>query len=319
MTSARVLATQQARDAAKQLLALTGSVKEQVRRVLQHGGILANPHHWEGSLAGTWRNDWGRDANHLNQAAAKLDELEHTAQQVVEDIFKADGAPPGAGSPTAAGDPPPPGRKSPEEPGFFERGGATLGRALDGAVERIRDSTVALAEPSWQVIEDNANLIAAVSDVTADLSTMVGVAGDVVGIVPTPLTAGVVDPALNAVSIWLQLVALGGHGVAQKAGADVHGFTIAMDGYGLASGTVGAFPGPAGLGTDLAGLDAQRRVESEHGGKVPTFWGDLGDYWVPKNLDQVGSYARNERLAVPFWNAIVQGHRKDVEAREGGG
>jgi hypothetical protein len=92
MPAGRVLATQQARDAAKQLLALTGTVKEKVGRVLQQGSILADPTHWGGGLAGKWRNDWGPDTNQLNQAAAKLDELEHRAHQVVEDIFKSDGA-----------------------------------------------------------------------------------------------------------------------------------------------------------------------------------------------------------------------------------
>ncbi|MGH3694712.1 MAG: hypothetical protein ACRDRX_12135 [Pseudonocardiaceae bacterium] len=47
----------------------------------------------------------GPDVNQLNQATAKLDELEHRAQQVVEDIFKADNAPPGAAAPATAGDP----------------------------------------------------------------------------------------------------------------------------------------------------------------------------------------------------------------------
>ncbi|MDT5281866.1 MAG: hypothetical protein QOJ20_3061 [Mycobacterium sp.] len=92
MPAGRVLATQQARDAAKQMLAITGPLKEQVRSVLQHGGLLADPNHWNGGLAGKWRNDWGTDANHLRQAAAKLDELEYRAQQVVDDIFKADGS-----------------------------------------------------------------------------------------------------------------------------------------------------------------------------------------------------------------------------------
>ncbi|MGH8345973.1 MAG: hypothetical protein ACRES5_05315, partial [Pseudomonas sp.] len=92
MSAGRVLATQQARDAAKQLIALTGPVKEQVRKVLHHGGVLADPHHWGGDLAGKWRHDWGRDANHLNQTVAKLDALEHTAQLVLENIFKADDA-----------------------------------------------------------------------------------------------------------------------------------------------------------------------------------------------------------------------------------
>ncbi len=105
MPAGRVLATHQARDAAKQMLALTGPVKEQIGRVLQHGGVLADPQHWDSNLAGQWRNDWGRYANQLNQTVAKLDVLEHTAQQVVEDIFKADNAPPGAIAPAIASDP----------------------------------------------------------------------------------------------------------------------------------------------------------------------------------------------------------------------
>jgi hypothetical protein len=95
MPGERVLATQQARDAAKQLLALTGSVKERVGRVIQQGGVLADPQRWDGGLAGKWRSDWGRDASQLNQTAAKLDELERRARQVVEDIFKADSGSPG--------------------------------------------------------------------------------------------------------------------------------------------------------------------------------------------------------------------------------
>ncbi len=103
MPAGRVLATQQARDAAKQLLALTGTVKEHVRKVLQQGGLLADPQRWNGGVAGKWRNDWGQDSSQLNQTAAKLDELERRAHQVVEDIFKADGAPPSAGSRATSG------------------------------------------------------------------------------------------------------------------------------------------------------------------------------------------------------------------------
>jgi hypothetical protein len=105
MPTTRVLATQQARDAAKQLLALTGPVKDQIGRILQQGGILADPRQWDCSLAGKWRNDWGHDANHLRQTAAKLNEVEHKAHQVVEDIFKADGASPGPVAPATASDP----------------------------------------------------------------------------------------------------------------------------------------------------------------------------------------------------------------------
>jgi hypothetical protein len=206
---------------------------------------------------------------------------------------------------------------APEEPGFFERLGETLGRALDDAVEGIRDSLVALAEASWQLIEDNANLIAAVSDVLANLSTMIGAAGDILAFFPTPVTLSL-DTAFNVVGIGLQGLALGGHLLAKEAGADVHDFTIAMDIYGLASGAVGAIPGPTGSILDAGGLLAQGGVEIGTDGKTPTFWGDLGDYWVPKNPIQAGLYG-GVGLAVPFWNAIEQGHRKDVEAREGGG
>jgi RHS repeat-associated protein len=96
MPAGRVLATQQARDAAKQLLALTRTVKQQVGKVLQQGRVLADPQRWDGGVAGKWRNDWTHDASQLNQTTTKLDELEQRAHKVVEDIFAADsGAGPG--------------------------------------------------------------------------------------------------------------------------------------------------------------------------------------------------------------------------------
>lgn len=93
MPTGRVLATQQARDAAKELLALTETVKERMGRVLQQGGVLADHNRWNGGLAGRWRKDWDQDANHLCQTVAKLDELEHRAHQVIEDIFRAGAGP----------------------------------------------------------------------------------------------------------------------------------------------------------------------------------------------------------------------------------
>lgn len=101
MPAGRVLATQQARDAAKQLLALTGQVKEKVGRVVRQGSILADSQRWEGGLAGKWRNDWSQDANQLHQTAAKLDDLERRVHQAVEDIFEADSGLPGAATAVA--------------------------------------------------------------------------------------------------------------------------------------------------------------------------------------------------------------------------
>ena len=92
-------------------------MKEQVGRVLQQGGILADPHQWYCGLAGQWRNDWGADANHLRHTAAKLDELERSAQQVIENIFKTDAAPPDVIAPETTSDPEDPG---PIPPGMTE-------------------------------------------------------------------------------------------------------------------------------------------------------------------------------------------------------
>src|SRR5690606_35686613 len=58
---------------------------------------------------------------------------------------------------------------APEEPGFFERLGEAIGRALDGAVEAIADTLQQIGEAAWQLIKDNANLISMISDVLADL------------------------------------------------------------------------------------------------------------------------------------------------------
>lgn len=214
---------------------------------------------------------------------------------------------------------------APEEPGFFERLGEAIGRALDGAVEAIADTLQQIGEAAWQLIKDNANLISMISDVLADLSTIIGVAGDIIGLIPTPITAGL-DTALGAISLGLQGAALGGHLLAKAAGADVDPFVIAMDTYGLVSGVVGLIPGPigsVGLVMDAAGLGFQAGVEIASDGEVPTFWGDLKDYWVPRNLTQAGVYAAGTvipglSLAVPFWNAIQDGHKADVEARNGG-
>lgn len=91
MTSARVLATQQARDSAKQLLAATGQLKEHITKVIQQGKVLADPNNWDGKLAQQWRNEWEADSKQLQQASQKIDEIDNKAQQAVDAIMKAGG------------------------------------------------------------------------------------------------------------------------------------------------------------------------------------------------------------------------------------
>ncbi len=107
----------------------------------------------------------------------------------------------------------------------------------------------------------------------------------------------------------------------KAAGADVPWTTLAFDAAGIASGVYGLAPGPGGAVTDVALLAFQGGVEAGSGSEVPTFWGDLQDYWVPKNVPQAattgaGVLSPPLLLVTPFWNAIEQGHQKDVEARE---
>lgn len=192
-------------------------------------------------------------------------------------------------------------------------------RTAQQELEAIRETLEHLAQQAWQVIEDNANLIAAVSDVLSDLSTITGLAGDLLSFVP--FAGPVLDVGLNAVSIGLGTAALGGHSLAKAAGADVPWTTLAFDAAGIASGVYGLAPGPGGAVTDVALLAFQGGVEAGSGSEVPTFWGDLQDYWVPKNVPQAvatgaGVLSPPLLLVAPFWNAIEQGNQKDVEARE---
>jgi ABC-type transporter Mla subunit MlaD len=91
MTSARVLATQQARDAANQLVQLTQQLKDEIGKVNAQGDKLADPNQWDGKLAQTWRNDWGNDKKQLQTASQQLDDLEKRAKQAVEAIIQAGG------------------------------------------------------------------------------------------------------------------------------------------------------------------------------------------------------------------------------------
>ncbi|MGH3694722.1 MAG: hypothetical protein ACRES5_14420 [Pseudomonas sp.] len=91
MTSPRVLATQQARDAAQQLITSTGQLKEQINKVIQQGKILAEPNNWDGQLAQKWRQEWETDSKQLQQASQKMDEIDNKAKQAVDNIIKAGG------------------------------------------------------------------------------------------------------------------------------------------------------------------------------------------------------------------------------------
>lgn len=91
MTSARVLATQDAKAAAGQLVQLSGQLKEEITKVTAQGDKLADQNQWDGKLAQQWRTDWQNDKKQLQAAAQQLDALEKRAKQAVEAIIQAGG------------------------------------------------------------------------------------------------------------------------------------------------------------------------------------------------------------------------------------
>lgn len=91
MTSARVLATQDAKTAATQLVQLSGQLKDEIAKVIAQGNKLADPNQWDGKLAQGWRNDWGNDQKQLQNSSQQLDSLQKRAQQAVDAIIQAGG------------------------------------------------------------------------------------------------------------------------------------------------------------------------------------------------------------------------------------
>ena len=91
MTSGRVLATQDAKTAAGQLVQLAGQLKDEITKVTAQGDKLADPNQWDGKLAQQWRGDWGNDKKQLQTASQQLDALEKRAKQAVEAIIQAGG------------------------------------------------------------------------------------------------------------------------------------------------------------------------------------------------------------------------------------
>ncbi|MDT5281867.1 MAG: hypothetical protein QOJ20_3062 [Mycobacterium sp.] len=91
MTSARVLATEDAKTAAVQMVGDAGHLHDQIGKVVVEGDKLADPNQWDGKLAQQWRGDWTNDKKQLQDAASKLDDLQKKAQKAVQDILHAGG------------------------------------------------------------------------------------------------------------------------------------------------------------------------------------------------------------------------------------
>lgn len=176
--------------------------------------------------------------------------------------------------------------------------------------------------PAATWLRDNANTIAALADVTGDLSTMVGLAGMGLDLTGGGAPAGA---ALGMLSGGLSALALAGHLAARTGGADVPGETIVWDTVGAATLGLGRLPR---VGRDLADLatvgapSAQAGMEDATSDRAPTVFDNLEKYWVPRDPLQAWQYGRGGAggLAVPYTNAWQDGRALDEQAareREG--
>ncbi|MGH4001378.1 MAG: hypothetical protein ACRDTJ_28410, partial [Pseudonocardiaceae bacterium] len=196
---------------------------------------------------------------------------------------------------------------APEEPGFFENLGETIGRALDEGLAIVADGLEHLAAASG-------NIIANLADVAGDVSTMLSVVSGVVELVPGVGT--VVGTALDAVGLGLSATALGGHLVGDALGADIPPETYALDalaiGYSTAS-LVTPVPG-VGLGLSVGYLGGQAMGEGLTGGEASTFYDNLGTYWTPRNPGEAALFAVSPG-ALAVWNAVEEGFAETEQQR----
>jgi Skp family chaperone for outer membrane proteins len=90
-TGGRVLATEDAKTAATQLVQLSGQLKDEIQKVIAQGNKLADQNQWDGKLAAAWRTDWQNDQKQLQTSSQQLDTLQKRAQQAVQAILTAGG------------------------------------------------------------------------------------------------------------------------------------------------------------------------------------------------------------------------------------
>ena len=176
--------------------------------------------------------------------------------------------------------------------------------------------------PASVWLRDNAHTIAALADVTGDLSTMVGLVG--LGFDAT-IVGAPGGTALGVLSGGLSALALAGHVAARAGGADVPGETIVWDATGAATLGISRIPQ---VGEDLARLatvgapTVQADRERTTSDRAPTVFDNLEKYWFPRDPLQAWQYGSSGAggLAVPFTNAWRDGRALDEQtARERAG
>ncbi|WP_410595862.1 hypothetical protein [Amycolatopsis sp. lyj-23] len=166
---------------------------------------------------------------------------------------------------------------APDQPDLLDQ----LGDAVGGALADLSNTLADGVDSAWNFVQDHAELISKLSDVTGDVGNALGVVGD---FLPEP--AGLI---VGAVGGELGVAALSGHAVAAAAGADVAPETLVFDAAGVATTLVGLVPGVpdwAVKGATYGLLREQELGEVLGGDTFESPLDDFKNYWVPKDAGQ---------------------------------
>jgi hypothetical protein len=194
---------------------------------------------------------------------------------------------------------------APDEPGLLDKLSDAAGGALVDLTNTIADS----ADDAWDFVQDHAELLSKLSDVTGDIGNALGLVGE---FLPPPA-----NEVMGAVATGLGVMALEGHVTAWAAGADVAPETLIFDAVGTGTTLIGTFLPPGGeavmkaIGLGAVGAqfqaDVGTRVVGEH---IEGPIGDFLSYWLPKDGTQVAAAAISP-AGVAYWNAAEAGIQAD--------
>ncbi|WP_410666741.1 putative T7SS-secreted protein [Amycolatopsis sp. cmx-4-68] len=194
---------------------------------------------------------------------------------------------------------------APDEPDVLDK----LSDAVSGALGDLTNTIADGVDDAWDFVQDHAELISKLSDVTGDIGNALGLVGE---FLPPPA-----NEVAGAVATGLGVMALEGHVLAKTAGADVAPETLIFDAIGTGTSLIGSFLPPGGealmkgIGYGAVGAQFQADVGTRLvGGHIEGPIGDLMSYWVPKDATQAAALLVSP-AGVAYWNATEAGIQAD--------
>jgi phage shock protein A len=194
---------------------------------------------------------------------------------------------------------------APDEPDLLDQ----LTDAVGGALVDLSNTLADGVDEAWDFVQDHAEVIAKVSDVSGDIGNALGLVGE---FLPDPA-----KEIVGAVATGFGVAALAGHATAKLAGADVAPETLIFDGLGAVTSLVGTFAPPgveaAMKGIGYGALDTQLNLDVGARAAGVSFEGPIGDlasYWVPKDATQAAA-SFVFPAGVAYWNAAETGAEAD--------